>query len=211
MTTTSDPSTPDRIGLRERKKRRTKAQLSDAALRLFSERGFDEVTIEEIAATVEVSPRTFFRYFASKEDVLFVDMDSTLTAIREALVNRPVEEPATVALREAVLSIAEGYELDPGDALERATIMAQTPSLLAHGVGRQAAWEEAIAETLAERKGDAGAPDLRDRLLSACAIAALRVAFAVWVDGGGTGSLIDLARGSLGLLESGFADGSDSP
>ena len=64
------------------------AQLSGAALRLCSERGFDEVTIEDIAA---------------KEDVLFVDMDQSLMAIREALVVRPADETAMVALREAIL------------------------------------------------------------------------------------------------------------
>jgi AcrR family transcriptional regulator len=198
------PGAPEQLGLRERKKLRTKAQLAEAALRLFSERGFEEVTIEDIAAEVEVSPRTFFRYFASKEDVLFLDLDASFTLILEALAERPAGEPDAVALREAVLSMARRPEVDSGEALERASVIMRTPSLLAHAAGRQTAWETALARTLAERRGSASEPDLEDRVLAACAIAALRIASGVWIEDGGTGSLPDLVEEALGRLEAGF-------
>lgn len=206
-----DASGPEQVGLRERKKLRTKAQLAEAALRLFSARGFDEVTVEDIAAQVEVSPRTFFRYFAAKEDVLFGDMQTSLDLLRQSLAGRPPGEPTLVALREAVLSLAENYEVDSADVRRREAVITRTPSLLAHGVGRQVAWEEAIARTLGERDGKTGGPDLTERLLSACAIASLRVAFNVWIERGGTGSLPDLAWAALGQLEAGFARGTAPP
>jgi len=200
----TDPSSPEQIGLRERKKLRTKAMLTDAALRLFAQRGFDEVTIEDIAAEVEVSPRTFFRYFASKEDALFGDVDATLEAIRDGLARRPPGEPDVVAIREAVLSVAQRYTVDPGPTLERASVVTRTPSLLAHAAGRQAAYEEAIARTLAERRGAVCEPTLRERLLAAFAIAALRVAFDAWVERGGTDAVLEIASEALDRLEAGF-------
>ena len=87
------------VGLRERKKLRTRADLSDAAFRLFAERGFDETTIEDIVEQVEVSPRTFFRYFDSKEDVVIGFFDDLGLELRAMLAARPPEEPSFTALR----------------------------------------------------------------------------------------------------------------
>jgi AcrR family transcriptional regulator len=80
------------VGLRERKKQRTRAELTDAAFRLFAERGFDETTIEDIVEQVEVSPRTFFRYFDSKEDVVIGFFDDLGLELRSMLAARPPEE-----------------------------------------------------------------------------------------------------------------------
>jgi AcrR family transcriptional regulator len=78
---------PDKPGLRERKKARTRAAIQEHALRLFRERGYDETTVEQIAEAAEVSPSTFFRYFGSKEDVVIYDALDPIQAMRRAMVH----------------------------------------------------------------------------------------------------------------------------
>src|ERR1041385_5211055 len=97
-------------GLRERHRRRTAADLEEAALALFTEKGFDGVTIDDIAAAADVSRRTFFRYFASKEDVILSDHPRRLDEPQAGLDRRPVAEPALTALRHAILSLVSTYE-----------------------------------------------------------------------------------------------------
>ncbi|WP_250905882.1 TetR/AcrR family transcriptional regulator [Nonomuraea sp. NEAU-A123] len=88
------------VGLRERKKQRTRRALIEAALRLFDEKGFEETTLAEIAAAAEVSTRTFFSYFASKEDVLFFDGESRMAMATELISSRmPGEHLADLLLR----------------------------------------------------------------------------------------------------------------
>src|SRR5207245_9584963 len=95
--------------LRERHRKRTAADREEAALSLFNERGFDAVTIDDIASAADVSRRTFFRYFASKEDVILSDHPRRLDELQAALDRRPAEEPALTALRNAVLCLADTY------------------------------------------------------------------------------------------------------
>src|ERR1700746_2900542 len=99
-----------RTGLGESRRRLTAAELEAAALRLFGERGFDAVTVDDIAAEADVSRRTFFRYFASKEDVLLADHIVQLKRLREARAARPADEPVLTALRNALLSMTGDFE-----------------------------------------------------------------------------------------------------
>src|SRR6266568_3828335 len=97
------PPQQDRIelGLRDRKKREMRRAIVKAAIRLCTERGVDAVTIEDIAAAVDMSPRSFYRYFATKEDALLSDNDERLRALRANLASRPVDEPILESVRAA--------------------------------------------------------------------------------------------------------------
>src|SRR6266567_1321843 len=132
-----------RPGLRERRERLTAAELEAAALRLFGERGFDAVTVDDIAAEADVSRRTFFRYFASKEDVLLADHFVQLDRLREAMAARPPDEPILAALRNALLSMTGDFEDRREMIILRGRLMRDTPSLQARSLVHQKAWEDA--------------------------------------------------------------------
>src|SRR5262245_66377598 len=97
------------VGLRERKKARTREALQEAAMERFARQGFDGTTVEEIAEACEVSPRTFFRYFPTKEDVLFADADDRRGTLLGVLAERPAREPPVVALHAAMRALASDY------------------------------------------------------------------------------------------------------
>ncbi|MGI5270732.1 TetR/AcrR family transcriptional regulator [Nonomuraea sp. CA-218870] len=125
-------------GLRERKKQRTRRALVNAALRSFKEKGYEETTIAEIAAEADVSARTFFSYFASKEDVIFHDGPERMRRARELVAGRRPGEPvADLLLRvtRASLEAAAGpEEFDLEEATARLELMLTVPALQARGL-----------------------------------------------------------------------------
>ena len=193
-----------RSGLRERRKRLTAAELEAAALRLFGERGFDSVTVDDIAAEADVSRRTFFRYFASKEDVLLADHFVQLARLRDAMAARPPDEPILTALRNALLSMTGDFEDRKEKVILRGRIMRDTPSLQARSLVLQKAWEDAMQEMVAERLKVDPALDLRPGVVSATTLAALRVSFQSWLSAGATGDLIAMTAEALDLLNGGL-------
>jgi AcrR family transcriptional regulator len=193
-----------RPGLRERRKRLTAADLEAAALRLFGERGFDSVTVDDIAAEADVSRRTFFRYFASKEDVLLADHFVQLARLREAMAARPGDEPVLTALRNALLSMTGDFEDRREMVILRGRIMRETPSLQARSLVHQKTWEDAMEKMVAARLGVDPAIDLRPGVVSATTLAAMRVAFQSWLASGATGDLIAMTAEALDLLDGGL-------
>jgi AcrR family transcriptional regulator len=94
------------IGLRERKKERTRLALEEAALRLFDAHGYDETTVEQIAEAADVSTRTFFRYYPTKADVLLRDQAARLAMVEGFLAARPAGEPVMASLRALLRALA---------------------------------------------------------------------------------------------------------
>lgn len=193
-----------RPGLRERRKALTAAELEAAAYRLFEERGFDNVTVDDIAAEADVSRRTFFRYFASKEDVLLADHFVQLARLRDAMADRPQDEPIVTALRNALLSLTSDFEERKEMIIIRGRIMRDTPSLQARSLVHQQLWETAMQEMVADRLGVDPIKDLRPGVVSAATLAAMRVAFTIWLSAGCSGDLIDLTTEALDLLDGGL-------
>jgi len=189
-------------GLRERKKARTSQALEEAALELFATKGFDDTTIEEIADAVEVSPRTFFRYFTSKEEVLFAKDAGKEADLVAFLATRPPNESTLEKLRAALLGWAADYEQDRPRMLQRAKVVIGTPSLNAAALAHWQAQEDAVLAALLA--ADPGADDGETRLVVAVSFAALRVTIKAWLAEGGTGHLPGLAAAALERLSRGL-------
>ncbi|TVZ86721.1 MULTISPECIES: TetR family transcriptional regulator [unclassified Streptomyces] len=175
--------------LRERKKQRTRDALLRSALELFTTRGYEHTTVDEIAEAVGVSQRTFFRYFAGKEDAAFAVQDLAearfVTAVRE----RPAHETPMETLRQAVLEgwdgLSEAVEaVVPVELYVRMyRTIESTPSLLAAHLLRSAATEETLARLLAEREGVDVDADPRPRLAVAVFGGVIRVTERQWSTG----------------------------
>ncbi|MEV5752066.1 TetR family transcriptional regulator [Actinoallomurus sp. NPDC052308] len=169
-------------GRRERKKQRTREALVDSAFRLFAEKGFEATTVEEIADAVDVSSRTFFRYFASKEDVLLTFQDEQFGAMKEAFAARPADEPVITALRRASVSILRACEdgafgFDPERFGCIRQLMESSPAVfgssLEHGQRKHAE----MTRLVAERMGVDPVTDMRPHVVAAVVNGVFHTAF----------------------------------
>jgi AcrR family transcriptional regulator len=183
--------------LRDRKKERTRRVIQAEALRLFAEKGFDETTIEEIAEAADVAPRTFFRYFSTKEEVVFWPVYRPLLA--GLMAARP-DESAVQALCHAIVDgLSAFYDQDRERVLDRIKLAFHTPALQPRLRQEQATSAQAMAAVLAQRLGMS--PDrLEVRAMAAAVAAALWVAVEEWQAVEGQvelGPLIDRTLGTV--------------
>jgi AcrR family transcriptional regulator len=173
----------DAVGLRERKKARTRDALHDAALELFNRNGFEQTTVEDIADACEVSPRTFFRYFPTKEAVLWSDADDRCGRLLTAMAAQPAGVTPFGALLAGSLALAEDYGAERARLALRKKVLSSSTQLLASGAERQRGWEDAVVQLLSDRTASEGvvASPFELRLVAAAGLAALRVAVDEWL------------------------------
>ncbi len=173
----SSPSAASRLG---RQPSTSVAELSHAALQLFIERGFDQTTVDDIAAAAGIGRRTFFRYFPSKNDVPWGDFDSLIEDMRGYLADQSDDIPLLESIRSAVLH----FNRFPPDELpyhrERMALLLNVPSLVAHSTLRYAAWRQAIAEFAAERLG-VGSDELAPQAIGWAFLAVSLTAYEQWL------------------------------
>lgn len=162
-------------GHRERKKRETRRALRMAALTLVDERGLEGVTVDEIAAAADVSPRTFFNYFAGKEDALVGNDPELVADLGRALSRRPADERPLEALRIAFLEVAGAISANRPVWELRMRVVRANPSLRAGLVGATAELDRLLTAVIAERTGTA-ATDIYPSLVAAVTASAARVA-----------------------------------
>jgi AcrR family transcriptional regulator len=163
--------------LRERNKRRTAQAVADAALRLFEQRGFEQTTIADIARAAEISRRTFFRYFADKEELFFAEDEQLLEAVHETLDQSPTDEPLLDLARRATRALAAKSVADPERRLARERLVAASPALQARRMAKNARWEQTVSQVLHER----GHGELQALLVPKLAMACFQSAYERWV------------------------------
>jgi AcrR family transcriptional regulator len=196
-------------GQRERKARRTREAIVAAAIGLFDRRGFDATTVDEIAEAAEVSRRTVFRYFPTKEDILFFDWSDNLALLRRHLTWAAEDESAVAVVRRAVLvlteALARSVERDPDIYRVRLGLMMKTPALMAYFFRLGLEWEAAVAEVVATHLETDPTPALHAHLLASAVFGVLRAVSLVWTSTDYRSDLTALTNEAFDLLEDGIA------
>jgi AcrR family transcriptional regulator len=180
-----------RPGLRDRKRKETRERLTRAAKALFLKRGYEATTLDDIAAAADVSRRTFFHYFKSKEDVVAAWQDEFSAALVDAVAARPQDEPLMSVAENALIASIGRFDREEATALGR--LIQTTPALRARDQAKYEGLERALAAALASRPEGKRDP-LQARFVAMATIGALRIAGEQWRSEGGREALDDYAR-----------------
>ena len=172
------------LSLQERKQELVRGELASAAWHLFGKKGYEATTVAEIAAAAGVSRRTFFRYYASKEDVLTETSDDLAEAMLAAIGGRPRDEPPLVAIRRALVPVLESRLLLTRRSRTIIRLLRESRTLRRAMMERHALMEERLAAQLADRLGADPTRDATPALLAFITRAMMDAAFNVWYDQG---------------------------
>src|SRR5215469_17045633 len=152
------------------------------ALRLFTEKGFDETTVEQIATAAGVSRRTFFRYFDSKAAVLWHEFDVEVAALRSAFAQADDDVPLMDAIRQVVVGVNSYHASDVPELRRRMNLISSVPALQASAAPHYDAWERAVSAFAAQRLNQP-ADSLYVLAIGRTTLAACRAAYDRWVAG----------------------------
>jgi AcrR family transcriptional regulator len=201
------------VGLREDKKRETRAALSWAAVRLIAERGVDNVLVEDIAAAAGVSPRTFNNYFSSKGEAVAARHLDRCRKVADDLRARPADEPLWTALTHATLA-----QLEPGPEVAAhprpdgdqwaagIRAMVASPALQGEMLRAVALAEAEIAAAVADRTGTDVERDLYPRLVAAALMAANGVCQQEFLRSGGAADMTSLLTDAVAMIAAGLPE-----
>ena len=189
--------------LRARKKEQTREAIVAAAFGLFEDRGFEGTTIDQIAREADVGRRTYFRYFRTKEAVVFPERKKRFDRFQDLLASaEPGEETPFARVRRALLGLAEDYMDDGAWIRTRLLIVEASPTLQAYDRELDREWEAAIAAALLSREP---AADERRRaaIVAGAVMGVIRACLTEWQAGACRGDLVALGREAVDLLERG--------
>lgn len=169
-------------------------------------KGFERTTVGELAAAAGLGRRTFFRYFPTKQDVVFGALDAQLDALRRALATEPVPVPPLEAVHHGFLAVNDYPASELPTLRIRMVLLTSVPELAAHAALRYREWERVIAADTMARTG-LRPGDLLPTLLARCTLAAMQAAFATWLASPDT-DLRELIDSSFDALRAGLRTGS---
>lgn len=188
--------------LRERQKAETRDALAAEAFRLCKQRGFDGVTIDEIAEAAEVSRRTFFRYFPTKESAFFPHTADRLQEFRDLLAARKPGDSAFVVARRAFRSFSASEAGARTEGVARRKLIRKSPPLLAHERTLDDLYARILADAFAADRSIGGGPR-RARVLAAATVALVQTTVRAWVEEQGQGDLQKLVDEALDVVQLG--------
>ena len=199
-------------GLRERKRRETRAALSLAALRLCLQRGWENVAVDDIAAAANVSPRTFRNYFSTKAEAVAAGHLERLLRIADNLRDRPASEPMWTAITNAVAAQFEPPAkknerlADANRWVERIRFVVTEPAIQGEVLKASAAAQVALADVIAERTGARLAKDLYPQVVAAVVTAVIGIVMDRWLRDGPSGPILPQLRKAFELVAAGFPE-----
>ncbi len=188
-------------GLRARKRQETREKLTRAAMALFLERGFEATTLDDIVAAADISRRTFFHYFASKEDVVFAWQEEASAALIAAVAARPAGESMLAAAENAIIAMAG--QLDPAEVVALARLKQDNPALQARDQLKYEKLERTLADALLRRTGNK-TDKMQARLVAMIATGAMRVGGELWAAEGARETPELLARRMFAAIRAMF-------
>jgi AcrR family transcriptional regulator len=191
--------------LQDRRRRYIGADISQTAMRLFAERGFDHVTVEDIAAAAGISSRTFFRYFATKDEVVLRYEHRLRERLEQALAERPDDEGPVTALRNAYLVTSTTAPEDRESVAMQSKVLSLAPSLRNRAHGERTFDLGPLVVLVAHRMRVDPERDPRPETIVAAMSGAASAAYQRWVDHGGRGNPADEIGAALRLVEDGLA------
>lgn len=187
-------------GLRQRKKDSSRRAIEDAAWELFAEQGYEETSINDIAERADVAPRTFFRYFPTKEAVMYPQFEELLQSVRDEFHRRPTDEPVITSLFESFEVLSGSLEGEASRARQRMAMMkrpGQQPPGTEYFRARLA---EVTAELVLEREGTSEEARMRARLASGVVSLLIDTAHRCWIEADANESLHDVGERCRGMM-----------
>ncbi|WP_211275584.1 MULTISPECIES: TetR/AcrR family transcriptional regulator [Actinoplanes] len=167
-----------------------RARLAEVAFGMFRSAGFDNVTVNDLAAAAGVSRSTFLRHFGTKEEAVLGAFDLQFEQIAALLRERPASEDDWTALRRALDTMIAPHRTDPENALATARLVEETPALCAHQLHKQNTWRPALATALAARSGQS--VTMAHEVRAGAALACLNIALGHWTRSNGERDLDEL-------------------
>ena len=194
------------VSLREKKKDKTRLQLLEAALDLIGQQGFNDTTINQIAAAVDVSPRTFLRYFPTKEDVIVSWVQESMDIFLSTLASRPRDESDSVSLIASARELLAAYQIRADFYLTIERVIASEPGMSAKKLAMSATLANKITEILVERKALTNPTKKTttihtSELYPVVVFSIIRVVIQHWVAKNGKPKLIDLFEEASALVQ----------
>ncbi len=184
----------------------SRAALERLAFELFARRGFDDTTVDDIAAAAGIGRRTFFRYFPSKNDLVWGDFEEHLLRLRELLAGSDPRAPMTDALRRAVVEFNRFDVADVPWHRQRMELILRVPTLQADATLRYASWRGIITEFVAGRTG-LPTSAMFPRLAGYALLSAAMAAYEHWLSEGPESDLSVLLDGAIRQVEAGLGSG----